>query len=263
MNQDPGFRYLNVAGAWPTLVSRDKISTTNGIITLQAKPRVPLNQQVDRQFVPVQTTSRVILPGPQGPVTRPVSDRVRRDLVDLNIAPYRLQSLLDPSDIDLAQEYEEEGTFLIGALDIGDQSTRWKRLWVTATQLLPVTHLQFFTLSSNENRTPNKPSIGQLSSSGVASTSPDQWRAAPRDALDFLILNQPARYLWIGCRLQGDGLHTPEIHQIRLEYGQASWVRHLPPVYQGEDDNNSFLVRFLALCESLLADEEARIGGIL
>ncbi|NJL22532.1 MAG: phage tail protein I [Leptolyngbyaceae cyanobacterium SM1_3_5] len=164
-----------------------------------------------------------------------------------------------------AQAFGETGSFLAGAfhVDVAAQPpTRWFRLRAIVDPLPPSCHLQFFTYTSF---LPDAPTVATpiLDRVNPGELVPlDTWWAAPLDGLDLLILNQPAPYLWIKGVWRSDGTASPILNQMRLEYNSETWLRHLPAIYQRGGSEQVFLERFLALFETLLAEETEQIDRL-
>jgi phage tail-like protein len=158
------------------------------------------------------------------------------------------------------QRYVETGYFAAGPFAAGDLPTRWQRVQATVDDLPPHTHIQFFTYTSVDNVPPSLPPAG--SQAGASPTGTGVWRSVPIDAVDFLVLHEPAPFLWIGGILQGDGQTSPTLHQIRLEFEHDGWLRYLPAIYERDESRDSFLERALALFESLLADVEGNLNDL-
>jgi phage tail-like protein len=162
--------------------------------------------------------------------------------------------------------YAECGTFLAGPIGIDRAETVWHRLQVMPAGLPQGTHVQFFSYSSDDmdgigTNVPASPVLCTGASHvdnllAAGNTPLNQWRSAPRDQCDYLILNQPGRYLWLSGILQGEGTSSPQIRQIRIRYNRESWLNHLPSVHQQDERNRFFLKRALALFEAMLADQE-------
>jgi len=150
--------------------------------------------------------------------------------------------------------YRTGGSFLAGPIRVSNQPTRWQRLQVQAD--LPAgAHLQLYTCTLDTSAAPPPlPAPGEQPS-GPASSPWGVWRAAPRDALDILALNQPGQYLWVAGLLQSEGRQTPAVEQIRIDFDRDGWLSHLPAIYSREPQAAVFLERALALFESLAADE--------
>lgn len=165
--------------------------------------------------------------------------------------------------------FVECGTFLAGPITIDQAETVWHRLQVTPARLPPRTHIQLLSYSSDvmNGAGANVP-VSPVSCLGVSSfpnsaagLAPlNQWKPAPRDGFDFLLLNEPGRYLWLSAILQGDGTASPSLQQIRVSYNRDSWLRHLPSVHQQDPRNSFFLRRALALFEGMLTDQERLLG---
>lgn len=164
--------------------------------------------------------------------------------------------------------FAECGTFLAGPFTAPSLPTRWQRLELGADPIPANTHLYLYTLTSDSldgtpgqvpaipaSCTPSNPATAQ-SATLWDPTPLDAWRAAPADATDFLCLNASGRYLWIAGRLEGDGMATPVIHQIQLNFDQTGWLQYLPALFTRNPVAQRFLERFLALFEGVLDGED-------
>jgi phage tail-like protein len=156
----------------------------------------------------------------------------------------------------------EQGTFLAGPFDAGNRPTRWHRLRVAAAALPPGCHVQLFSYVSDTATPPPDFSLLPAKVPGMNLTPVNTWRAAPVDSLDFLVLHEPAPFLWLAGKLRSAGTGSPALEQMRLEYNHDSWLRYLPAIYRGDETNAGFLARMLALLESLLLDDEDLIQDL-
>ena len=160
--------------------------------------------------------------------------------------------------------YREFGTLLMGPLSIDRAKPRWHRIEATGGFESDAAHLRFFTMTTDQNydgAAVPPPSWSAPTNRSPDPTLPDIWRVAPRDQLDLLVLNEPARYLWIGAALQGDGDVSPLLSQIRVEYEHDGWLRYLPSIYR-DDQSDAFLKHALSLFESLLGGSERLIDDL-
>ncbi|MBZ0309427.1 MAG: hypothetical protein K8I82_25410, partial [Anaerolineae bacterium] len=149
--------------------------------------------------------------------------------------------------------YVERGSFLAGPFTLNHESTRWHQLRIEAETLPPAAHFQFYTLTSMNNTTPAFPTMGSMS--GDISTY-DEWRAAPVDSPDMLLLHVPALYFWVAGSLQGDGTGSPTLRQMRLTFDHEGWIQNLPAIYQEKRSESPTLERILGLFESVMSDAE-------
>ncbi|MFI0607080.1 MAG: phage tail protein [Anaerolineae bacterium] len=111
--------------------------------------------------------------------------------------------------------------------------------------------------------------------------SADGWQTVSVDAPECLIpgglemTDGKPEGLSVGLRLAGDGLHSPTLHQIRLDFDHETLLKHLPaifvdPVRLSDQDlqaplggpPGSFLARFVTLFESLFLDVEERSDAL-
>lgn len=150
--------------------------------------------------------------------------------------------------------FELRGVFRGGPFTAGDAPTLWNRLQAFADTLSDGAHLQLFTFTGESNAPYNPADENPFASSG--------WIAAPVDLTDLLIANSPARQLWIGGLLRGDGSATPALHQMRVDYGRDTYLKYLPGIYRKPPAAREFLERLLSLHESVLGSVEHEIDDL-
>lgn len=156
------------------------------------------------------------------------------------------------------EAYVASGSFIAGPFDIRNPAGIY-HLSVLANPLAANTHVQFFTYTSaNPDATPSLPAVGPTNL--VADT--DQWRSAPLDQFELLVLNEPADFLWIGGVLQGDKTASPQLHQMRLELVDDAWLHQLPAIYRRGGSEQAFLSRLLQLFEGIWHQEEQLINNL-
>jgi phage tail-like protein len=170
--------------------------------------------------------------------------------------------------------FAECGTLLLGPYDADSLPTRWQRLQLTGDVPTANAHLRLFTLTSDllDGAPGRRPLLPVACGALVADTSVaatewadaprERWRAAPLDALDILALDAPARWLWIGAQLVGDGSASPTISQLRLAHDEEGWIRWLPALYRRDDASRVFLQRALAAFEGVLGEGDALIDAL-
>jgi len=158
------------------------------------------------------------------------------------------------------QVYRSSADFLAGPFSSNKLPTRWQRVKAAVQGLSQNAHIQFFTFTSEHTFVPPWPPP-ELANSAVPVPT-DIWRAAPMDAVDFLVIHQPATFLWIGGVMQGDEKSSPALSQIRLDYDHEGWIRYLPAIYRRNDVPDTRLERSLAVFESLLAGVQSEIDDL-
>jgi hypothetical protein len=151
--------------------------------------------------------------------------------------------------------FAKEGMFLAGPFDSGTALMAWRRLQALASPLLANTYLQLFTYTSDTKDV-------LVMDPSTPFPSADGWRSCPSNVLDVLILNPPARYLWIGGILQGDGRASPRLVQMKLSRPPGTYLNYLPAIYRKDEQTHLHLERFLALFESVLGSLEEQTGDL-
>lgn len=176
-------------------------------------------------------------------------------LTDLEIAPDGALQLAVAGD-----GFAQTGAFLAGPFTVGGRDTPWHRLRVMAEPIPSTLTLRLWTYTAIVPDTPAFPVSGDTSPVTPPVTPAGNWRAVPKNALDALILNEPAPYLWLAGALQGDGDATPRLRQISVTHDARSWLEDLPGLYRRDD--NPTLRQMLDLFASLFDDKVALIDGM-
>jgi phage tail-like protein len=149
-----------------------------------------------------------------------------------------------------------KGVFRGGPFEVPADSTRWHRLRVYADSLAEADHVQLFTFTADSGDAGYDPTADDPFPAQAG------WQAAPRNILDILILNPPARRLWIGGVLRSAGQESPVLHQMRVDYGRETYLKFLPAIYGREESRRDFLERFLSLHQSVLDGLEGNIADL-
>lgn len=90
----------------------------------------------------------------------------------------------------------------------------------------------------------------------AAPIADEDWQhvADPSAISDFLIDQPPGRYLHLRVELRGDGLATPRIHRIRIDFPRSTSATRLPGVFREDPVAADFLDRFLATFDASIED---------
>jgi phage tail-like protein len=149
------------------------------------------------------------------------------------------------------------GSFLAGPFQVSDRPTSWFSIKASMTPgtALDKCHAQFYTLTMPTGAPPWNPG------SNTPFSDP-RWKSAPRDALNFAVPNTPDLVLYIGGFFRGDGTQSPELDQIRVDYGRDTDSKFLPPVYRKQAAAAGFLDRFLGMSQAVLSGIEQEIEDL-
>jgi phage tail-like protein len=156
----------------------------------------------------------------------------------------------------------ERGQLLTKAIDSGIPRCRWHRVRINADVPFGTTLEVAVSTSENAQPAPQGDSaqqgVWQAFHAGVP--HPRDWHVAPLGSLDSLIQQQPpGRYLFVRLRLTGNGVATPVVRRVRLEFPRKTSLDLLPAVYRESPDAEDFTERFLSLCDASIADLDAAI----
>ncbi len=79
---------------------------------------------------------------------------------------------------------------------------------------------------------------------------------------DGLVRSVPGRYLWLRLELFSDGVSTPAIDNVVIEFPRISLRRYLPAVFGMEPVSADFTDRFLSLFDTTLRSIERKIDNL-
>lgn len=68
----------------------------------------------------------------------------------------------------------------------------------------------------------------------------------------------PGRYLWLTLELLGNTRVSPRIRCVRAEHPAHDYLRRVPRVFSRDEQDGSFLLRYLGIVEGFLGETEAR-----
>jgi phage tail-like protein len=85
------------------------------------------------------------------------------------------------------------------------------------------------------------------------------WTVSPAGSLDFLIDQPAGQYLYFRLRLTGNGIATPVVRRVRIDFPRVTSLDRLPDVYRETPKAEDFTKRFLALFDSSIADVDTVI----
>jgi phage tail-like protein len=149
------------------------------------------------------------------------------------------------------------------AISASAAGVAWHRVEAICAALPDGVHLRlFFHTSDNLNDQPhvNADQTEPFSDSKwkPIATNPDPFL----DTHDLFIGGAPKRYLWIAALFLSDGRNTPTVSQMLVEFDHDGYLAQLPAVYQTDPGSRDFLLRFLALTETLFQELENKIARL-
>jgi phage tail-like protein len=189
-------------------------------------------------------------------------------------------------------EYERLGRVTTYRLDSGAFQTRWGRVFLDAC-IPPGTDVHVHAIALDETDEAEAPRIAPVNLAHVTISRPDLSPPMPPlallpddDEVDGILheresgrelpwtqppeadtfrtyegwIDAPAagRYLWLTFELRGNTRVTPRIRCIRAEHPAHDYLRRLPRLFSRDEQDASFLRRYLAIFEGFLGEIEAR-----
>ncbi len=188
-------------------------------------------------------------------------------------------------------EYERLGRVTTYRLDSGAFQTQWGRVFLDAC-IPPGTDVRVHAIALDETDDATGPRVAPINLAHVTISRPDLSPPMPplalvpdddevqgclheRESGRELPWTQPAaddpfstyegwieapagRYLWLTLELRGNTRVTPRIRCIRAEHPAHDYLRRLPRLFSRDEQDASFLRRYLAIFEGFLGETEAR-----
>ncbi len=159
--------------------------------------------------------------------------------------------------LSLTGAYVKNGLMWGGPFGASDPMLKaWYRLMIMAEPLAVDSHVQFFTFGSSDNVLPVVP----LEADDRFSLS--VWKPLPVDVTDGLIGGDLHAFLWVGAEFNGEGLTSPVLSQVRIDYDHDGYLKYFPAIYREDPIKRRFLEKFLALFESHFDDTEREIRSL-
>jgi phage tail-like protein len=90
----------------------------------------------------------------------------------------------------------------------------------------------------------------------TAAIADEDWQHVddPDAIRDFLVDQPPGRYLHLQIHLRGDGIATPRIRRIRIDFPRSTSITRLPGIYREDPVAADFLERFVATFDASIED---------
>jgi phage tail-like protein len=151
--------------------------------------------------------------------------------------------------------YVRSGHFQAGPLAVSVPPMAWHRWQVEADAMAAAASVQLFSLVALAGTDPPAPVSDDDPFPASADPEKPGWSALPRNQLEVVILDDDARaalagkptangpdadpddpprvvWIWVAGRLEGDGLVSPVLRQMRIDVAPGSSLRYLPRIYR-------------------------------
>jgi phage tail-like protein len=157
-----------------------------------------------------------------------------------------------------SRQYATQGQLLTLAIDSGMPRCRWHRIRVEGD--VPNGTSLSVAVSSSEDPLPAPQGLaeGDWAAFAPGRPHPGDWQTQD-DSNDYLIRQPAGRYLFVRIRMTGDGLQTPRLQRLRLDFPRQTSLDQLPTVFRDTPEVEDFSERFLALFDAFLADVDEQI----
>jgi phage tail-like protein len=143
--------------------------------------------------------------------------------------------------------YQNSGSFLTTLLNSGIPRCRWHRVRVDA-DVPPQTSVEV-SVYTTESKDPD------------ATISERDWQSSLPGSTDFLVDQPAGQYLRLRLTLKGNGISTPVVRGVRLDFPRSTSLEFLPPIYQEDPDAADFSERFLSIFDAAISEMDDVISS--
>ncbi|HKP85832.1 MAG TPA: phage tail protein, partial [Blastocatellia bacterium] len=170
---------------------------------------------------------------------------------------------LAPLKLATKRGYATRGVLWSKPIRLRNFKVSWHRLQAVVESPAQGAHLRLFVHTSSSES--SGPAVHPDDDNPFAdpkwrprSDGPDEFS----DISDLFIGGESASFLWVGALFSGDGLGTPVVSQMRVEFDHDDYRQHLPEIYRDESPCGDFLPRFLSMFESLFGEVELKVENL-
>lgn len=154
------------------------------------------------------------------------------------------QGKVVPAPVQIIKKYQQNGVFYTNAIDSQLYRCQWDRLMITAA-IPSGTQIKIVTFSAETEITPQQ--VENLAENSWLTRQIIYSNEKNNIDWDCLIRSEPGRFLWLRIELTGNGMATPTICSMQLDFPRISLARYLPAVFSEEPQSADFTDRFLAV----------------
>ena len=154
--------------------------------------------------------------------------------------------------------FVKEGTWVTEPLDSEISRCVWHRV-VLSGFLAAHAAIDVYAFTSESVEPPDLLALQPLEAWRYSGTWAGTDEGGGERETDFLLVPPPGRYLWLKLVLRGDGLVTPRVCAIDVEFPRISLRRYLPAIFGAEPVAADFTDRWLAIFDRTFRDIESVI----
>jgi phage tail-like protein len=143
--------------------------------------------------------------------------------------------------------YQSSGSFLTAPLNSGIPRCRWHRVRVDA-DVPPQTSVEI-SVYTTESKDPDE------------IISDRDWQSSPACSTDFLVDQPAGQFLRLKLTLKGNGVSTPVVRGVRLDFPRSTSLEYLPPIYREDPDAADFTERFLSIFDASISEMDDVISS--
>jgi phage tail-like protein len=166
----------------------------------------------------------------------------------------------DPIVLQAQSGFRTQGVLWGGPVQMPDRKVVWHRIQAMLNPLPENVHLDvFFYASSKDGDVP-------VVTPGAPNPFADaKWQPASHNgnlSLTDLYIGKESQFLWVGVLFVSNGLASPALSQLCVQFDYPSYEQYLPAIYRAPNVCDDFLPRLLSLFASFNEEVEAEIGAI-
>ncbi|TFV49626.1 phage tail protein [Bradyrhizobium niftali] len=148
----------------------------------------------------------------------------------------------------LSRRYALRGRHATEPLDCGLDDCQWHRVSFWA-RIPDKTRISVRTRSAALDF-PNELTLPETEPGWSLAQTFGGTTGAHEAEFECLVLSSPGRWLWLELVLEGDGLDTPRVTKIAVEYPRISLARYLPAALTADAASADFTHRLLAIFDT-------------
>jgi phage tail-like protein len=149
--------------------------------------------------------------------------------------------------------YPANGTFITIGLDSKFYRCQWHRI-VLRGCVPEGASVIVSTYTSESQRTLDEiPDADWVTNQTIVNLQNREW--------DCLVMSGPGRYLWLRLQLSSNGISTPCLEWVKIEFPRISLRRYLPAAFGEDPKGAQFTDRFLSIFDTTLRNIEKEIDN--